>query len=439
MNVAVIGGGYAGFAAAVTLADAGVAVTVYEAARELGGRARRVLVNGVALDNGLHILIGAYRETLRLVREVHATPSEALTRLPLDWQVHQRFRLKAAPLPAPLHLAFGVFMARGASWRERLAAARFVCAMRAQHFRLLEDISVSALLAAHGQGPAFQRYFWEPLCLAALNTPPAIASAQVFLNVLRDGALAHRSAGDMLLARGDLSTLFPEPAANHVRTHGGRVELGSRVEGLVHTGEAVGVKTQRDTRWYTQVICAVSPYSAAALIAALPGLKDIAATLDQLRYQPIYSVYLQLTKSVRLPAPMLGLTGLAQWVFDREALCGQRGLLAAVISGKGAHQGMTQEELARKVYGELDAEFGPLPPLAWHRVIAEKRATFECAVGVKRPSTRTPLAHVHLAGDYTASDYPATLEAAVRSGMAAAAQVLESGVGAQEALARQSL
>jgi uncharacterized protein with NAD-binding domain and iron-sulfur cluster len=110
-----------------------------------------------------------------------------------------------------------------------------------------------------------------------------------------------------------------------------------------------------------------------------------------------------------------------------------------VISGKGAHQGMTQEELARKVYGELDAEFGPLPPLAWHRVIAEKRATFECAVGVKRPSTRTPLAQVHLAGDYTASDYPATLEAAVRSGMAAAAQVLESGVGAQEALARQSL
>ncbi|HEV7393625.1 MAG TPA: hydroxysqualene dehydroxylase HpnE [Burkholderiales bacterium] len=432
MNVAVIGGGYAGFAAAVTLADAGVAVTVYEAARELGGRARRVVVNGVALDNGLHILIGAYRETLRLVHEVHGTASEALMRLPLDWQVHRRFRLKAAPLPAPLHLALGLLTARGASWRERFAAARFVRAMHAQQFRLAEDISVNALLAAHGQGPAFQAYFWKPLCLAALNTPPAIASAQVFINVLRDGALAHRSAGDMLLARGDLSTLFPEPAANHVRAHGGQVALGSRVDALIHTREGLGVKTQRDTREYAHVICAASPYNAAALIASLPELQEAAATLAQLQYQPIYSIYLQLKESVRLPAPMVALTGLAQWVFDREAICGQRALVAAVISGKGAHQGMTQDELAHKVYDELNGELGPLPPLAWHRVIAEKRATFECSVGVKRPSTRTPLAQVHLAGDYTASDYPATLEAAVRSGIAAATQVLESRVEARQ-------
>ena len=105
-------------------------------------------------------------------------------------------------------------------------------------------------------------------------------------------------------------------------------------------------------------------------------------------------------------------------------ICGQRGLIAAVISGKGKHQGMTQDELARAVYSQLDAELGPLPPLVWHRVIAEKRATFECAVGIVRPSTRTPLPQIHLAGDYTASEYPATLESAVRSGIAAAREVL---------------
>src|SRR6185503_13690018 len=126
MKVAVIGGGYAGMAAAVTLADAGVQVTVYEAARELGGRARRVVVNEVALDNGLHILLGAYSDTLRLVRAVHPRPDAALTRLPLDWHVHRRFRLKAAPLPAPLHLALGLVTASGAPVRERLAAVRFV-------------------------------------------------------------------------------------------------------------------------------------------------------------------------------------------------------------------------------------------------------------------------------------------------------------------------
>ena len=160
-------------AAAVTLADAGVPVTVYEAGPHLGGRARRVVVNGVALDNGLHILIGAYRETLRLVNALHPAPDQALKSLPLDWRVHERFRLKAAPLPAPLHLAAGVLTARGAPWRERLAAARFMRAMRRLRFRLVRDVTATELLAAQAQGPAFMRYFWEPLCLAALNTPPA--------------------------------------------------------------------------------------------------------------------------------------------------------------------------------------------------------------------------------------------------------------------------
>jgi squalene-associated FAD-dependent desaturase len=424
VSVAVIGAGYAGLAAAVTLADAGIPVTVYEAARELGGRARRVVVNGTTLDNGLHILIGAYRETLRLVHAVHPDPAHAFTRLPLDWHVYRRFHLKALPLPAPLHLAIAVLTVRGAPWRERLAAVRFVRTMQAASFRLSRDITVSALLAAHGQGPSFSRFFWEPLCLSALNTPPSIASAQVFLNVLRDGALAHRTAGDMLLARADLSTLFPEPAADYVRTRGGRVLLGCTVETLMRTVEGVVVKSQRGAERYDHVISAISAYRAASLLAPIPQLRETAALLERFRYQPIYSVYLQLAQPFRLPAPMLALTGLGQWVFDRQSICGQRALLAVVISGKGEHQAMTQEELARAVYNELMTEFGPLPPLAWHRVIAEKRATFECADGIERPPTRTALPDIHLAGDYTASDYPATIETAVRSGIAAANQVL---------------
>src|SRR5688572_751947 len=151
MRVAVIGGGYAGMAAAVTLAQAGVQVTVYEAAPQLGGRARRVTVNGVALDNGCHILLGAYTETLRLIRLVHSSPEHALTRLPLDWNIHKRFRLKAAALPSPLHLAVGLLGARGAPWRERFAAARFMRDMRARRFTLERDVTVSELLAEHRQ------------------------------------------------------------------------------------------------------------------------------------------------------------------------------------------------------------------------------------------------------------------------------------------------
>jgi squalene-associated FAD-dependent desaturase len=413
-------------AAAVTLADAGVPATVYEAGAELGGRARRVVVNGVVLDNGQHILLGAYRETLRLIRAVHPDPAQALHRLSLDWRINGRFHLKAAPLPAPLHLAVGVLTAHGAPWSERIRAAHFVSAMRAMRFRLQRDTTVSALLAAHRQGPAFVRYLWEPLCVAALNTPPQIASAQIFLNVLRDGLDAGRQAAALLLARVDLSALFADPAADYVRARDGDVRTATMVTAIEPRSRALGVTTREGEGEYDQVICAVAPHHAAALLPNVQGMPEVVATLERFRYQPIYTAFLQFSEAVNLPAPMLGLDRTAHWVFDRGAISGQPGLVAAVISAGSDHRGLGVDELGKRIHEELERELGPLPPLAWHRVIAEKRATFECTVDLQRPSTRTPLPNLHLAGDYTASEYPATIEAAVRSGIAAARQVLET-------------
>jgi uncharacterized protein with NAD-binding domain and iron-sulfur cluster len=146
-----------------------------------------------------------------------------------------------------------------------------------------------------------------------------------------------------------------------------------------------------------------------------------------LQYQPIYSVYLQYPGHVRLPAPMVGLAdGLAHWVFDRERICGQKGLVAAVISAAGPHQNLTQDELAGRIHSEVAQHFGPLPAPSWHRVIAEKRATFACTVDVERPARRTALAGFYLAGDYAASDYPATLEGAVHSGVQGARAIVQS-------------
>jgi uncharacterized protein with NAD-binding domain and iron-sulfur cluster len=124
---------------------------------------------------------------------------------------------------------------------------------------------------------------------------------------------------------------------------------------------------------------------------------------------------------------MFGLDAeIAQWVFDREALCGQRGLVGVVISASGRHQDLDQETLVARVHSELRAHFPRLVDPLWSRVIAEKRATFSCVVGVQRPSQRTALPNVYLAGDYTASAYPATLESAARSGVACARMILES-------------
>jgi squalene-associated FAD-dependent desaturase len=426
-NVAVLGGGYAGMAAAVTLAEHGLPVTVYEAAAHLGGRARRVDYNGTTLDNGLHILIGACREMLRLVALVNPDANDALLRLPLDWQIHGHFRLRVPALPAPLHLAAALLTARGIDFGARLAAAKFIRALRARQFRLGQDTSVAQLLAEHGQDDVTVRYLWRPLCISALNTPVETASAQALLNVLRDGLDAARRNSDILLARRDLTALFPEPAARYVRHRGGEILLGHTVFALACDDGTFCVEARGSRREFSHVICALSPHRLLPVISDLPQLKSVAETVARLQYQPIYSVYLQYPGHVRLPAPMVGLAdGLAHWVFDRERICGQKGLVAAVISAAGPHQNLTQDELAGRIHSEVAQHFGPLPAPSWHRVIAEKRATFACTVDVERPARRTALAGFYLAGDYAASDYPATLEGAVHSGVQGARAIVQS-------------
>jgi squalene-associated FAD-dependent desaturase len=426
-RVAVIGGGYAGMAAAVTLVQAGVAVTVFEAAKVLGGRARRVEHRDLALDNGLHILIGAYRELLRAMREVGADPERLLLRLPFSWHIHERLRLEATALPAPFGLLAGLARARGIAPSQRFAAARFLLRMRRQRYALQSDLSAAALLAAHGQGERITRLLWQPLCIAALNTPLASASAQVFLNVLRDGLDGARGASDLLLPRTDLSALFPEPAAAFVRTRGGEVLTGRRVVAIDPQNGGFTVRWADGERAFSHVVCALAPQHAAAFLVGISALAEAAETIERFAYQPIYSVYLGYPQGVGLPAPMLGFeSALLQWAFDRGRLCGQAGVIAAVISAEGPHRGLAQGELARLVHQELQQQLGLLPDPLWHRVIAEKRATIACTPGLKRPGVCTALGNFFLAGDYTASEHPATLESAVRSGVAAARAVLAS-------------
>ncbi len=422
-SVAIIGGGYAGMAAAVELSSRDIPVSVFEAAPVLGGRARRVTINDTALDNGLHILIGAYSETLRLIEQV-APGRDHFLRSTLDLQVHKRFRLRAPRLPAPLHVAWALLTAQGLTLADKRAAADFMQAMKKRSYRLERDCTVAALLAENSQTSDLIDYLWAPLCIAALNTPLQRASAQVFLNVLRDSLGAGRAASDLLLARMDLSALFPKPAADYVRAHGGQIEAGAAVERVTQDGGGFNLQVHSQTRHFDQVICAVAPHRAADLIADIPALATARQQIAALQYEPIHSIWLQFDGRVTLPSPMIGISDSpAQWLFDREAICGQRGLIGAVISASEQHVGEAQDALAQCAVADIAKNFGPLPPLQWHRVIAEKRATFSCTPDLARPAAITACKNFFLAGDYTAGDYPATLEAAVRSGMACAAAI----------------
>lgn len=427
MKVAVIGAGYAGLAAAVELAARGVAASVFEAAQELGGRARRVVYRGLTLDNGQHIFLGAYRETLRLMRLAGADPDTLLRRLPLQLVIPGRFSLQAAPLPAPLHLALGLATARGLSWGERLSAVRFMSAMRRLDFRLPQDSGAAAMLQQHGQTGNLRLYLWEPLCVAALNTPLATASAQVFLNVLRDSLAGCRADSDMLLPLTDLTRLFPQYAASFIARRGGSVMLSRPVRAIRAEGDGYALETGAGTASFDRVICAVPPQRLAALTPQLPELAEATAQVAQFGYQPIYTIFLRYPAEARLPRPMIGLCGgHAQWVFDHGQLNREAGLMCAVISAAGPHQALGHDELAQRVDAELRAALPALPQPLWHKVIAEKRATFACTPGLKRPDQATPLPNFHLAGDYTAGDYPATLEGAVRSGVKCAQLILET-------------
>jgi len=420
-GVAVVGGGWAGLAAAVELAAAGVPVTVFEAARRLGGRARGVDWHGLTVDNGQHLLIGAYTETLRLLRLVGT--EALLERRPLDLSQPPGFRLRLPRLPAPLHLAAGLAAAHGLSWRDKWAAARFMTALKREGYRLTCDLPLAELLQRHGQAGRLTRLLWEPICLAALNTPLAQASAQVFCNVLRDSLGGPRAASEMLLPRGDLGRLFPEAAAAYLRSRGGEVRIQARVARI--DAAADGLRLDAGTATYAAVVCAVHPAQLTGLLGGLPGAETARAQASHLRYQPIQTLWLHFAAPPGFPAPMLGLTqGPGQWAFERRDLAA--GLAGVVISAEGPHLELTQAALVEAVQGQLRRALGPLPALADSLLITERRATFAASPGLVRPENRTGVPGLFLAGDYTAGDHPATLEGAVRSGVQCARLILET-------------
>lgn len=431
-TVAVIGAGWAGCATAVELARAGAQVTLYEAARVPGGRARRINYQGNTLDNGQHILLGAYRDTLQLMRTVGLQPSQLLMRLPLQMRYpisENGMDLLALRLPAPLHLALGVLRAKGLSLADKLSIARFASAARWMGWQLNRDCPVSELLERFEQTDRLIKLMWRPLCIAALNTPPERASAKVFLAVLRDSLGASRAASDMLLPRADLSALFPDAAIAWLQKHGGKVMLGTRVS-AINAGDGFWkINTEQRIDHSQHIVISTSAAHAQTLLLEID---DALADTLNFEYEAITTCYLQYAPTVHLPAPMLALIDdpdsqrWGQFVFDRGQLDHkQAGLLAVVISASGAATESGAQALEQSVAQQLanDLQMPELATPLWGKAITEKRATFACVPDLQRPPHATAHRGLWLAGDYTESEYPATIEGAVRSGMKVAAAI----------------
>jgi hydroxysqualene dehydroxylase len=451
VRVLIVGAGWAGLAAAVEATRLGHHATVIEAARALGGRARALnvtLPNGTqaTLDNGQHILIGAYSETLQLMRDVGVDIDKALLRLPLtlrypdgsgltlpDWQ---------RPWFAGLDVAAGIVQAKGWSLGDKLSLLRAADAWRRSGFSCPAHYNVAQLCEGITQRVMLEMI--DPLVVSALNTPTERASATVFLRVMRDALFAPSpsatgtvqaatqpiAGSNMLLPRADLGSLFPVAAARWLGQNGVTIKLGEHLKQLpllqkkeLLTQYSIGLEANTPTK-YDAVILATTAWEAARLVRSLAGnsaAQQWASSAEALQNEAITTVYAH-SASARLAAPVIALRSNAQqpaqFVFDRGALhgpaSGQQGLLAFLVSASTGDAATLEQQVLAQGRDQLG-----LTDLQAVKTIVEKRATFACTPGLLRPAMQ--IADGLLAcGDYIDGPYPATLEGAVRSGLAAA-------------------
>lgn len=436
LPVVVVGGGWSGLAAAVALIDAGHRVTLIDAAPQLGGRARRVDVTlgdrTYPLDNGQHLLIGAYSTYLALARRVGIDVADRFAVRPFALRYPDGFRLAALSAPAPLHLAGALLLARGLTWSDRIGAALWVQRWKGSHWSIDQDVPAASLFVDHP--PRLVHRLWAPLCLAALNVRLDVASARVFLRVLGDSLGAAASASHLYLARGDLSALLPDAAARAIEARGSTLRLREPVL-AIERRDADGawrVRLRSDVMDASAIVLALPPARAAALLVSCEReeLRAPARQLEAIETAPIATVYLRYAAGTRLAEPVYALDENAsrgdygQWVFDRGQLEPHAdGILSVIVSGRGEHEALPAEALADAVARQLSRCVSLDAPRA-RAVFVEKRATIVPAVGLSRPATRLPVRGVYLASDAADSPYPSTLEGSVRAGLAAAEAVV---------------
>lgn len=439
-RVVIVGGGWTGLATAVELARHGIKPALLEAGRQLGGRARAVRFGPFHVDNGQHILLGAFRSVLDILGTVGVAEASVFRRQPLRLVMVEpdgrRFEIGTARLPAPLHLAAGLLRARSLGMAARLKALALLRAMRRQGFTVDPDCSVADYLASHRQPPEALRTVWRPLCLAALNTAPEEASTRVFLRVVRDAFFVRRRHSDLLLPTLDLSACLPRPATDYIESRGGTVRLGARVSALqLGDGAVAGVYLGEERVAADHVVIATPPETCAALLRDHARVAHIAEAYRHLVPQPVCTVFLRYPQPVALDRDMVGLLdGTAHWLFDRGRLTGDRGLIAAVINGRGPHLRLANEALIDRVVRDIAVRFPRWPAPIETKLIRERSATIVARPGIDRyrPAHATGVRGLWIAGDYTATGYPSSLEGAVRSGVLCARWILRHAYAASE-------
>ena len=421
-KIAVIGAGWAGLSAAAHLVEH-ADVALYEAGRVAGGRARGVSGDAFSfLDNGQHLLIGAYQGVFRLLDKAGADWRGHFFRQPLRWYLHDGLRFEAAwSLPAPLNLLTGLLRGENASLGEKTALVRQLKRLQSHHKRHLPDQSVQSWLDAQGVSSKWLLEFWQPMVWGALNTPLDEASLNVLCNVLADGVWAQCELSDYFVPKVDLTRAFAAPVVAYLQRQGAAWLPNQRVRRvLLDNRRGVRVDGER----FDGAVVATAPYHVAGVLPPSLG-EEVRLAIRDLTYYPITTVYLKYGRAFRLPALMTGFAeGTAQWLVDRRRLTGANEI-AAVVSLSHRIRA-TPLQWAQRVHRDVLRVCPDVgKPVAW-QAITEKRATIASRLGRVVPAQDGLNRYaIWLAGDWLHPRYPATLEAAVQSGEMVARAVVE--------------
>ena len=442
-DVAVLGGGLAGLSAAARLAAGGARVLLAEARPGLGGRASSFAdpSTGEPVDNGQHLLLGCYHETFEFLDRVGARGNvrvQASLEVPMVDEAGRETVLRCPSLPSPYHLLAGILGWRAVGLRDRLSVLRMVAPIRqAQRaaltgkgfFPASDAETVEDWLTRWGQARRLQEMLWEPLALAALNQPAREAAAPVFVRVLAQMLGPGPADSAIAMPLRPLTQMYAEPAREFIELHGGEVRLSSPARVRVEGKRVIEIEIRGDRIEAESVIIAVPWFALAETIVGEVGaVAPVLAASRHAAASPIVTVNLWFDRDV-LPGPFVGLPGRTfQWVFDKRQVFGDSAAhLSLVSSGAAGVVAESNERLAALACDELSAALPAARSARMLRtlVVRERRATFSLAPGQPaRPDARTPVDGLLLAGDWTETGLPATIEGAVVSGHRAARLVL---------------